>query len=1328
MTDYIVSNDKKVNELTVSDNSEQLNYVIKLNGEQVPIHFDEILNRVIKASEGLNNKIESALITQKVIIGMKNGMTTTELDYMIAEIAAYMATLSPQYDKLAVNIMVSRDRKLNPRTFMETMTSLYHDKLIDNDYYCNLRLFNDYSPIEDLIDYSRDYDFKYFGYKTLKEGYLLKGKSKPIVQEVPSHLWMRLATFMYIDEFCQCYNPNCDNNNTDENESFLSHLAHEVAHKIKSVYDSLSRHEYTHASPTLFNAGTINSSLLSCFLLSVDDDLESIADLWKKIALISKGAGGIGVSLTPLRAKGSIINSTNRLADGIIPVMKVIEEIAKYVNQGGRRPGAVANYINVFHADIFDFLRSRLPDTDSAYKADLIFTGLMIPDYFMECVDADDDWYLFSPDTAPELVDAVGSSFKRHYLKYRDQQPPIYFEKVKARDICKLILKSLIETGTPYIIFQDAANNKSNQKNLGTIRNSNLCVSGDTLLLTNKGYLPISALEKNTIHPDVAKNLKIYNGTRFISSNVVITNESAKLYRVHFSNGMTLDVTSYHQFLLQDEGYGKIEGGGSSYLGFPSHKGSMIDKPKFLLVVSLNLNYPYYFNVDGNKSWELGFVEKNRYTGNYTLTLINADKILPISSSDSFWVCSHNPDKMKITDISSTNNKDIISSRGYSLIDREGGHKNNNNYNRIKGAKRVITNDLKIGMEMFTDYSLNVIENLENTNHHNINSSEQFFNQITRPFIYGAFAASPSQIFNDGSMHSSILVKGFSQKYLIQVLSTYFNQSVKHIEVPKDDVTHLVLAPQWVNRTGENLIVLGSTDKSKSITLLNGFCWLNSILYTTNVGKFLGLKIFHESASIIHRVWLLLQTVGIKSNLVPYNSHFNCQTNPSLILNHCIEINSEELARLITLNFDVTYLTQEVDFTVSLSNLTDCCYFEEREIRVTRVEELEGAHTTYCFTDVENQAGIFNGILTGQCAEILEFSSNNEIACCNLASICLPSFYDDESGDMDYERLILAAGQLTENLNKIIDLNHYPHDDARTSNMKNRPIAIGVQGFANLLLKQRLSFSSPETRVLNKRLFEAIYLGAMTKSMELAKEQGPYETYDGSPISQGMFQFDLWPNFSRNELFFKDRWERLESDILKHGVRNSLVTAVMPTASTAQIHGFNECIEPIAANIYSRKVKSGEYLISCEELIHDLEKLGKWNKSMQTRIMNNKGSIQNIEGIPDELKEMYKTKFEVRQRDLIELSAERGPFIDQTQSLNLFFNDVGENLSKKLYASLFHGWKLGLKTGIYYCKSDAAISGTSTSKGDKTTYAHSSVKLNDLLLSMDPSSCESCSG
>lgn len=1298
--------DHKMNELTVSDNSDQLNYVIKLNGEQVPIHFDEILTRVIKASEGLDGKIESALITQKVIIGMKNGMTTTELDYMIADIAAYMASYSPQYDKVAVNILVSRDRKLNPRTFMETMQSLFHDNLIDSQYYADLELFNEYVNIEDLIDYSRDYDFKYFGYKTLKEGYLLKGKSKPIVQEVPSHLWMRLATFIYINEFSQCYNPNCDNN-TDDAQCFLYNVAREIKDKIVSVYDSLSRHEYTHASPTLFNAGTIHSSLLSCFLLSVDDNLKSIANLWKKIAHISKGAGGIGISLTPLRAKGAIINSTNRLADGIIPVMRVIQEILKYVNQGGRRSGSASCYLSLWHADIFDFLRARLPNTDSEYKTDHLFTGVMVPDYFMECVEADDDWYLFSPDTAPKLVDAVGTNFKRQYLYYRDQQPPIYFSKVKARQILNMIYKSLIETGTPYIIYQDAANAKSNQKNLGTIRNSNLCVSGDTLLLTNKGYLPISALEKNSIHPDVAKGLKIYNGTRFIISDVMITNQSATLYRVHFSNGITLDVTSYHEFLLQNE-KDNITRTGSQQL----------EKPKFMLAISLNTNYPYYFNID-QEGWQLGFVEKNKYTGNYSITLIHANIVMPITSSDSFWTCSYNPDK---------NNNDMSH---FSLRNKA---ETNSHYNTIKGAKRVITDELKIGMQMFTDYSLDVIESLENTvlNTKDISSSEQFFNQITRPFVYGAFAASPSQYFHDGSIRSTILVKGFARNYLIQVLSTYFNQSMKNVDIPKDEVTHLVLPSQWINRTGENLIVLGTTDKSKTITLLNGFCWLNSILYTTNVGEFLGLKIFHESTSIIQRIWLLLQTVGIKSNLVPANSHFNCQTNPSLSLNHTIEINATQLKRLMALNFDVTYLTQEVDFTIPINGVNKSdheSYFEERDIRVTRIETLEGGHKTFCFTDVENKTGLFNGILTGQCAEILEFSSDNEIACCNLASICLPSFYDETlEGKMNYEKLISAASQLTENLNKIIDLNHYPHKQSKESNMKHRPIAIGVQGFANLLLKKRLSFSSPETKELNKKVFEAIYLGAMTKSMELAKVSGPYQSYDGSPISQGMFQFDLWPNFSRNNLFFRERWEKLEQDIKKYGVKNSLVTAVMPTASTAQIHGFNECIEPIAANIYSRKVKSGEYLISCEELIHDLEKIGLWNKNIQTKIINNKGSIQNIDEIPDQIKELYKTKFEVRQKDLIELSAERGPFIDQTQSLNLFFNDVGVELSNKLHLAILYGWKLGLKTGIYYCKSDAATITRSTPKENTTTPNPPVVKLNDLLMSLDPSSCESCSG
>ena len=315
------------------------------------------------------------------------------------------------------------------------------------------------------------------------------------------------------------------------------------------------------------------------------------------------------------------------------------------------------------------------------------------------------------------------------------------------------------------------------------------------------------------------------------------------------------------------------------------------------------------------------------------------------------------------------------------------------------------------------------------------------------------------------------------------------------------------------------------------------------------------------------------------------------------------------------------------------------------------------------------------------CTEIIEYTAPDEVAVCNLASIALPKFVID--GKFDHEKLFKVAYRVTKNLDKVIDANYYPVAEARNSNMRHRPIGIGVQGLADTFILLRQAFESAEAKQLNKDIFETIYYAALTASKDLAIENGPYESYKGSPVSKGILQFDMW-NVKPSERW---EWELLRDEIKKNGVRNSLLLAPMPTASTAQILGNNECFEPYTSNIYTRRVLSGEFIIVNKHLLRDLVKLGIWDDRLKNKLMASNGSIQNIEEIPENIKNLYKTAWEISQKVLLDMAADRGAFIDQSQSLNIFMENAN---FAKLTSMHFYGWKAGLKTGMYYLRTKSA--------------------------------------
>ncbi|MCE7073794.1 MULTISPECIES: ribonucleoside-diphosphate reductase subunit alpha [Dyadobacter] len=748
-------------------------YVIKRDGRRESVKFDKVTARIEKLSYGLDtNYIQPIEVAKKVVSGIYDGVTTAELDNLAAETAASMTTKHPDYAILAARVAISNLHKNTLKSFSATMKRLYtyvdgktgeNASLIAKDVYDVIR--QNASLLDSTIIYDRDYAYDYFGYKTLEKSYLLKVDGK--IVERPQHMLMRVAVGIHQED---------------------------VQAAIET-YHLLSEKWFTHATPTLFNAGTPKPQMSSCFLLTMkEDSINGIYDTLKNCALISQSAGGIGLSIHDVRATGTYIKGTNGQSNGIVPMLRVFNDTARYVDQGGgKRKGSFAIYMEPWHSDIFDFLDLKKNHGKEEQRARDLFYALWIPDLFMKRVEANDTWSLFCPHECPGLSDTHSEDFVKLYERYEMEGKAR--KTIKAQDLWFAIMESQIETGTPYMLYKDHANSKSNQKNLGTIKSSNLCT------------------------------------------------------------------------------------------------------------------------------------------------------------------------------------------------------------------------------------------------------------------------------------------------------------------------------------------------------------------------------------------------------------------------------------------------------------------------------------------------------------EIIEYTAPDEVAVCNLASIALPKFIEqgpDGFMHFDHQKLYEITKVITRNLNKIIDLNYYPVPEAEKSNKRHRPIGIGVQGLADAFCLMRMPFDSDEARQLNKDIFETIYYGAMESSMELAEKLGPYETWAGSPVSQGIFQFDMWnvtPDSNRWD------WEKLRKGVIQHGVRNSLLLAPMPTASTSQILGNNECFEPFTSNIYVRRVLSGEFVVVNKYLLKDLVRLGLWNEEMKNNLVRASGSVQAIPNIPQNIKDLYKTAWEIKQRSLLDMSADRGAFICQSQSLNIFMEEANFG---KLTSMHFYAWKKGLKTGMYYLRTRAA--------------------------------------
>ncbi|NBV31868.1 MAG: ribonucleoside-diphosphate reductase subunit alpha, partial [Bacteroidetes bacterium] len=476
--------------------------VTKRNGSYENMKFDKVTTRISNLTYDLSSDVSATKVAQKVLSAMYDGIKTQEIDTLSAETCIGMLTLHPDYEILATRLVASNLQKIAPKSFSSAMKILYDNDVLSRDVWTFV--FSEREKLNKSIQNDLDFSLGFFGIKTLEKSYLQKVKGQ--ILETPQYMFMRVA--------CGIHSGDVD--------------------RVIETYNYMSRGYFIHATPTLFNAGTKYPQLSSCFLLaSKDDSIDGIYDTLKETAQISKWAGGIGLHIHNIRGNKSRINGTNGVSDGIVPMLRVFNSTARYVNQAGRRKGSFALYLEPWHSDVMEFLELRLNQGDEEARTRDLFTALWIPDLFMKRVEEDGQWSLFSPDTAPGLSDCYGDEFEELYKKYEAEGRAI--KTLPASKVWMAILKSQVETGTPYMLYKDACNKKSNQKNLGTIKSSNLCVAPETKILTTDGYKTISDLR------DVST--EVWNGEEFSEVTVRQTGENQKLLTVKTSSGASLRCT-----------------------------------------------------------------------------------------------------------------------------------------------------------------------------------------------------------------------------------------------------------------------------------------------------------------------------------------------------------------------------------------------------------------------------------------------------------------------------------------------------------------------------------------------------------------------------------------------------------------------------------------------------------------------------------------------------------------------------------------------------------------------------------------------------------------
>lgn len=1082
-------------------------YVTKRDGQTEIVSFDKILRRIKRIGVEAGIQINYTTLAMKVIDQLYDNISTTKIDELTADQCASMSSIHYDYATLASHITVSNHHKNTEPSFATVMSELYnymdkhnkHSPLVSKEILDIVEANKEW--IESRLDFKRDYVFDYFGFKTLEKSYLMRINNK--VVERPQHMWMRVSLGIH---------------------------GFNIDHAIKT-YDLMSQKYFTHATPTLFNAGTPRPQLSSCFLIAMENDsIDGIYNTLKDCALISKWAGGIGLHIHNVRATNSQIRGTNGTSNGIVPMLRVFNNTAKYVDQ--------------------------CLDPDSIVytkRGPVKIKNITIGD---------------------EVVTDDGNSYAiRKVLDY-----PEYKGNMHELDVKHTLYSLKLTDMHPLWVIK---NDKFIQTNFKSI---------------------ISDLERNLVVPDFIE-VKNVNENDFVGfpipkweqDLVHYTEDDCRMYGILVGDGELTATKNICSITINAE-----------------KKDTIAFVESYLQTLGIEVTHS-----GKGRNARLSFSRNNMFKFTYEMLYDKSGvkKIVPNML---------NLPKNKIlnlikgileTDANTSNNKIILE-----MISE----------NVIESVRYML---LRLGI-LTSGYK----------------TGESIVLSIPKMKII-------CDLFTNKELTVSKAVKFFEYNgYLFSIVKT--NKMVENyegrvIDIEVDNENH----HNFLTHTG--LVKNGGGKRNGSFAI-----YIEP--WHADIEKFLEMRKNHgdeelKARDLFYALWIpdlfmnRVKSDGLWTLMCPDEC-------PGLS-----DVYGEE--------FEALYSKYE---TSGKGRVT----VKARELWFKVLDAQMETGTPYlCYKDSANKksnqknVGIIKS--SNLCSEVMEVSTSEETAVCNLASIGLPTFV--ENGVFNYDKLQEVAGVITHNLNKVIDVNYYPTEKTRVSNLKHRPIGIGVQGLADVFMLLNIPFHSDDAKEVNKRIFETIYYGALHASSDLAAIDGPYETYAGSPASQGELQYDLWSVAPSNHL----DWSALKAKIATTGLRNSLLLAPMPTASTSQILGFNECFEPFTSNIYSRRTLAGEFVLTNRYLIKELIDMGLWNTELKNNIIANNGSIQHIENIPDAVKLKYRTVWEIPMRHIIDMAADRGAFICQSQSLNLWQEDPNYNSLTSMH---FYAWSKGLKTGMYYLR------------------------------------------
>lgn len=1100
--------------------------VINRKGEIMPLHLETIskrLNELAQMPPKLN--ISTDIIAIKTASSLIDGIKTSEIDNISAGICASLIVDDYEYDTLAARIIISSLHKitnndlrmyaksLRSYDYRDTEIKILHPKTI-------AFILENSKDLHDLIDYQKDYSYNYFGAITLINSYLLAYKydnNQKITKERPQQMLLRVAIGIHLDEI--------NDDGTCEDGTFTS---------ISETYKLLSDKYYTHATPTLFNAGTINHTLSSCYLLSVDDSLENIYGRLTDISKISKFSGGVGIHVSQVRAQGSVIASTIGRSEGLVPMLRVFNESTKYVSQGGgKRKGSTAVYVEPWHADIESCILSQKQQGIPEKLCRDLFLALWIPDLFMERLKESIKtgkpvmWSLMCPNECKGLPDVYGDEFKHLYESYEKQKK--YRKQIPIVSLWNLIVSTQIETGKPYIMYKDHVNRKCNQNNCGTIKSSNLCVAGNTKILTKVGYQEIREL--------AGRNVEVWNGSEWSLAPVAQTGTNQKLLKVTTDDGCSLECTPYHRFRVLSKSRQRE--------GTCIKEASEL-KPNDMLI---KCDYPI---VDGT--------EPIKYP--YTHGLFCADGSYPKPNVETTAVIT-------------------------------------------------LCSDEKKALLPYLDRKMHLTPKLRSNGYMTVH-----------------------------------LPTDIAPKYYVPINAS-FNDKL-----------------QWLAGfiDGDGCLANGSNIQMSSI---------------------------HKE--FLTNIKLMCQTMGL---------------NPKIRLNHNGRFNelpdgaggqkmyySNPLWVLYFSKYETAELYNELELPtkrIIFDPATVPTFKSTKYVKITSIDPVEGLHDTYCFNEPKKHMGVFNGIISMNCSEITIYSDDKQVGVCNLASVCLPKFVvkgPDGQVGFDYKKLNKVVQRVVYNMNKVMDNNKYPIEQAAYSDNQNRPIGIGVQGLAEVFMMMKQPYDSPMSRIVNSQIFETMYFAALTASNKLSQLDGPYKTFKTSMTNQGTFQYDLWDDVILSKMW---DWADLKHKVMMSGLRNSLLMCIMPTAGTSIIMEHTESVEVPQSNIFTRSTLSGRFQVVNKHLMKDLKDLGLWTREVRNQLIQDDGSVANIQSIPQKIRDIYKTVYEYKISHMIEMCADREAFICQSSSNNRFVVDPSVSKLTKMH---LYSWKMGLKTSSYYVRCKQLVTG-----------------------------------